>query len=54
MREGPAKANPLDPLMAAFQPRRVIRFGCRAHIKSGPHGDFDPPPNDSVPARQMM
>jgi hypothetical protein len=54
MREGPAKADPLDPVTAAFQPRRVIRSGCRAWVKAGPHSDLDPPPDNDVPAMQMV
>ena len=54
MCEGPAKADPLDPVTAALQPRRVIRLGRPARVKAGPHSDLDPPPNDGVPAMQVV
>jgi hypothetical protein len=54
MCEGPAQANPLDPVTPAFQLRRVIRFGCRARVKAGPHSDLDPPPNNGAPAMQVV
>lgn len=54
MRERPAKANPLDPVTTAFQPRRVIRVVRRARVKAGPHSDLDPPPDDGAPAMQVV
>jgi hypothetical protein len=54
MRERPTKANPLDPVTTAFQPRRAIRVGRRARVKAGPYSDLDPPPDDGAPAKQVV
>jgi hypothetical protein len=54
MREPPAKANPLDPLTTAFEPRRVIRVVRRARVRAGPHSDLAPPPDDGAPAMQVV
>ena len=51
MCEGPAKADPLDPVTAALQPRRVIRLGRPARVEAGPHSDLgSAAERDGVPA----
>jgi hypothetical protein len=54
MRKGPAKADPLDPVTAAFQRRRVSRFVRRARVRAGPYSDLEPPPDDGAPAMQLV
>jgi len=41
MRKGLVPAEPLDPVVAYFRPRRVILFGSRARGEAGPDSDVD-------------
>jgi hypothetical protein len=52
MREWPVKADPLDPVMVAFQPRRVIRFASRARGEAAPYSDLCPLVVDATPANR--